>query len=48
MTPAAESNWINRLWTAVTEASAAAVAIHYAAPWKRPTASPRDNGTCAA
>jgi len=33
-----ESSWISRLWAAVIEASTAAVAIHYAAPWKRPTA----------
>ncbi|WP_332817319.1 hypothetical protein [Sphingopyxis sp.] len=33
-----ESSWISRLWAAVTEASSAAVAIHYAAPWERPTA----------
>ncbi|HEY0597027.1 hypothetical protein [Sphingopyxis sp.] len=28
-----ESNRFGWLWTAVIEASAAAVAIHYAAPW---------------
>lgn len=33
MTRNTETNRINRLWTAVIEASAAMVAIHYAAPW---------------
>ncbi|WP_411341281.1 hypothetical protein V6U71_05380 [Sphingopyxis sp. J-6] len=36
-----ESNWLGRAWTAFTEASAAAVAIQYAAPWKRSAAAPR-------
>jgi hypothetical protein len=35
MTRNPESNWIQRLWSVVTEASATAVAIHYAAPWRR-------------
>ena len=34
-----ETNWLSRVWAAMTEASAAAVAIHYAAPWKRPRAA---------
>lgn len=33
MTRALKSNPINRLWNIVVAASAAAVAIHYAAPW---------------
>lgn len=33
MTRTPETNRLNRLWTAVIEASAAMVAIHYAAPW---------------
>lgn len=33
MTHPHESSRFARLWTAVIEASAAAVAIHYAAPW---------------
>jgi hypothetical protein len=33
------ANWFNRVWTTVTESSAAAVAIHYAAPWNPPAAS---------
>jgi hypothetical protein len=32
-----ETNPISRWWRAVIEASATAVAIHYDAPWKRPT-----------
>jgi hypothetical protein len=49
-----ESNRLGRLWTAVVEASAAAVAIHYAAPWdgkaaSRGDACPRDHRqACAA
>jgi len=31
----AESNWIGRLCAALIEASAAAVAVHYDAPWTR-------------
>lgn len=31
---APEPNWIQRLWTSVIEASAAAVAVHYRAPWE--------------
>ncbi len=31
-----ESNWISRLFAAVIETSATAVAVHYAAPWNRP------------
>jgi len=38
-TPA--SNWFHRLWAAVTETSAAAVAIHFAAPWTEPPAAAR-------
>jgi hypothetical protein len=34
--PTNESNWINRLFAAVIETSATAVAVHYAAPWNRP------------
>lgn len=34
MTHLPESSRLIRLWTAVIEASAAAVAIHYAAPWR--------------
>ncbi len=33
MTPTPESKRLHRLWTAVIDASAAMVAIHYAAPW---------------
>jgi hypothetical protein len=33
MTYPHDSSRLGRLWTAVIEASAAAVAIHYAAPW---------------
>jgi hypothetical protein len=35
-----ETNRLNRLWTALIEASAAMVAIHYAAPWSEQRASP--------
>ncbi|QNO29261.1 hypothetical protein EEB18_010175 [Sphingopyxis sp. OPL5] len=28
-----ETNWINRLFAAMIETSATAVAVHYAAPW---------------
>lgn len=35
-----ETNWLSRVWAAMTEASAAAVAVHYAAPWSGSTASP--------
>lgn len=48
-TPA--SNWFHRLWAAVTETSAAAVAIHFAAPWADAPANPRprrSDNTCAA
>jgi len=52
MTHSNEPNRLHRLWAAVTEASAAAVAIHYAAPWQGPAASKRragtDRGACAA
>lgn len=52
MTQHRESNPISRLWNIVAEASAAAVAIHYAAPWKPAAASDaalRNNrGGCAA
>jgi len=43
MTHAPETNRLNRLWTAVIEASAAMVAIHYAAPWNGP-AQRRETG----
>lgn len=33
MTQLRETNAISRWWSIVIEASAAAVAIHYAAPW---------------
>ncbi|WP_439567166.1 hypothetical protein [Sphingopyxis sp.] len=33
MTTNPETNRLHRLWTAVIDASAAMVAIHYAAPW---------------
>ena len=33
MTQSRETNAISRWWNIVIEASAAAVAIHYAAPW---------------
>ena len=33
MTHTPESNRLHRLWTAMIDASAAMVAIHYAAPW---------------
>lgn len=36
-----EARGLGRWWSAVVEASAAAVAIHYAAPW-------RDRGTARA
>lgn len=39
MTHAPETNRLHRLWTAVIEASAAMVAIHYAAPWGEQSAS---------
>ncbi|WP_275541954.1 hypothetical protein [Sphingopyxis lindanitolerans] len=32
-----ETNWLQRLWSSVIEASAAAVAVHYHAPWGRAT-----------
>ncbi len=52
MTQPRETNPISRLWNVVAETSAAAVAIHYAAPWKRPAASDaalrNDRGGCAA
>lgn len=52
MTQHRESNPISRLWNIVAEASAAAVAIHYAAPWKHPATSDatlrNDRGGCAA
>lgn len=46
-----DSHWLGRAWTAFTGASAAAVAIHYAAPWKRSAAAPRparEQDGCAA
>lgn len=47
-----ESNWIGRLLAAVAEVSAIAVAIHYAAPWRRAamqdTARGQGGGACAA
>lgn len=47
-----ETHWIGRIWTATVEASATAVAIHYAAPWQQ-AAAPRHpertaRSTCAA
>ncbi|MDR6833382.1 MULTISPECIES: hypothetical protein [unclassified Sphingopyxis] len=39
MTHTTESNRLHRLWTAVIDASAAMVAIRYAAPWSEPGAS---------
>ena len=39
MTTTTESNRLHRLWTAVIDASAAMVAIHYAAPWNAQGAS---------
>ena len=39
MTYAPHSNRFHRLWTAVLDASAAMVAIHYAAPWSAQGAS---------
>lgn len=38
MVQSSETKLISRWWRAVIEASATAVAIHYAAPWKRPPA----------
>lgn len=47
-----EPQWIARLWTAAVEASATAVAIHYAAPWQQAPASAQPERTardaCAA
>lgn len=50
MTHTTETNRLNRLWIAVIEASAAMVAIHYAAPWSGQRASRRadDDGRCNA
>ncbi|WP_158501180.1 hypothetical protein [Sphingopyxis sp. 113P3] len=40
---------VRRLWTAFRDSSAAAVAIHYDAPWNLPPASThRDRSPCAA
>ncbi len=39
MTHTSQSNRFHRLWTAVIDASAAMVAIHYAAPWSAQGAS---------
>lgn len=33
-----ESSWLQRFWSAVVETSAAAVAVHYRAPWNRSAA----------
>ena len=30
---APESNWIQRFWSTIVDTSAAAVAVHYRAPW---------------
>ncbi|WP_374525333.1 hypothetical protein [Sphingopyxis sp.] len=30
---APESNWIQRVWSTIVDTSAAAVAVHYRAPW---------------
>ncbi|NIJ38923.1 hypothetical protein FHR22_003647 [Sphingopyxis panaciterrae] len=51
MTRNSDTNWLSRAWAAVTEASAAAVAIQYAAPWNHGAPAPRtarDQGACAA
>lgn len=51
MTRNSDTSWLSRAWAAVTEASAAAVAIQYDAPWNRNVAAPRaarDRGACAA
>lgn len=37
-----EKTWIGRLYAAVIETSATAVAVHYAAPWNRPQSERRD------
>lgn len=42
MTNTPESHRLSRLWTAMIEASAAAVTAHYAAPWNAPAASRGD------
>ena len=49
MNHSSETNWLSRAWAAVTTASAAAVAIHYAAPWQGAPASSRarPNGASA-
>lgn len=33
---ASDTNWLQRILTMVVEASAAAVALHYRAPWENP------------
>ena len=33
-----EKTWIGRIYAALIESSAAAVALHYDAPWDRPQA----------
>ncbi len=50
MTHTTESNRLNRLWTAMIEASAAMVAIRYAAPWngQRTSRSTDDDTGCNA
>jgi hypothetical protein len=49
MTHTTETNRLSRLWTAVIEASAAMVAIHYAAPWSEQRAARRaDDDGCKA
>ncbi|WP_428631549.1 hypothetical protein [Sphingopyxis sp.] len=50
MTYNTETNRLHRLWTAVIEASAAMVAIRYAAPWSGQRTARRtdDDGRCNA
>ena len=35
MATAPESSWLQRFWSTIVEASAAAVEVHYRAPWHR-------------
>jgi hypothetical protein len=37
-----ETTWIGRIYAALIESSAAAVALHYDAPWDRPQAKRAD------
>lgn len=34
-----EASWIQRIWSTIVETSAAAVAVHYRAPWERAPAA---------